>query len=133
MSGMKGLIVDTPHIDNILSGQKTWEMRSRRAHVRGTIALIRKGTGTVVGTAEIVDSVGPLSKSEMVANQSKHMISLNALNDPRVEKWNHAWVIRNARKLPRPVRYQHQPGTVTWGKLDSKVELLTEVHKSVPR
>ena len=28
MNIIKGLIVDTRHIDNILSGQKTWEMRS---------------------------------------------------------------------------------------------------------
>jgi hypothetical protein len=101
-------------------------VRTRRAHVRGTIALIRKGSGTIVGTAEIVDSIGPLGNSEMVANQSKHRISLNALNDPGVEKWNHAWVIKNARKLPRPVRYQHPPGAVIWVTLDSSVELLIE-------
>lgn len=28
MAEVKGLIIDTPHIDNILSGKKIWEMRS---------------------------------------------------------------------------------------------------------
>jgi len=53
MNIIKGLIIDTPHIDNILSGQKTWEMRSTQTKQRGLVALIRKGSGTVVNRPEI--------------------------------------------------------------------------------
>ena len=52
---MKGLIIREPWIGMILAGRKTWEMRSRQTPYRGRIGLIRKGTGMVVGIAEIVD------------------------------------------------------------------------------
>ncbi|MBD8246954.1 ASCH domain-containing protein [Xanthomonas campestris] len=45
---MKGLVIDEPWISLILSGQKTWEMRSRATSIRGRIALIKKGSGTEV-------------------------------------------------------------------------------------
>jgi hypothetical protein len=51
---MKGLIIKEPWISLILSRKKTWELRSRDTRVRGRIALIRKGSGTVIGVAELV-------------------------------------------------------------------------------
>jgi len=56
---MKGLIVDEPWISLIISGKKTWEMRSRNTLVRGSIALIRKGSKTVIGIADLVRTVRP--------------------------------------------------------------------------
>ncbi len=53
MTVSKGLIIDSPHIERILSGAKTWEMRSSKTAQRGRIALIRKGSGLVVGTVEV--------------------------------------------------------------------------------
>lgn len=60
---MKGLIIDQPWIGLILSGKKTWEMRKTACHHRGRIALIRKGSGQVVGTADIVNSFPPLKSA----------------------------------------------------------------------
>jgi ASCH domain len=45
---VKGLIIDEPWISLIVSGEKTWEMRSRNTNVRGRIGLIRKGSKTVI-------------------------------------------------------------------------------------
>lgn len=114
----KGLIIDSPHIDNILSGKKTWEMRTTQTKQIGPIALIQKGSGTIVGIAEVIDSIGPLSKEEMLANQSKHLISTERLNNPEVSKWNNAWVVKNAKRLKQPVPYKHKPGQVIWVTLD---------------
>ena len=47
---MKALIVDEPWISAILRGEKTWEMRKTGCNLRGSIALIRKGAGHVVGS-----------------------------------------------------------------------------------
>ena len=58
---MKGLIIDEPWIGFILSGRKTWEMRSRNTQIRGRIGLIRKGSKMVVGVADLVDTVRDLS------------------------------------------------------------------------
>ncbi len=52
---MRGLIIRSPHIENILAGKKTWEMRSSRINIRERIALIKAGSGCVVGVADIVD------------------------------------------------------------------------------
>jgi hypothetical protein len=115
---MKGLIIDTPAIDKILDGRKSWEMRSRSTSIRGLIALIRKGSGSAVGVAELTDSLGPFNFDQMRSHQSQHQIDDSRLADPRVAKWNHAWVLRNVRKLPEPVRYDHPSGAVIWVHLD---------------
>jgi hypothetical protein len=48
---VKGLVIDEPWVSLITAGKKTWEMRSRNTLVRGRIALIRKGSKTIVGVA----------------------------------------------------------------------------------
>ena len=122
MAEIKGLIIDTPHIDNILSGKKTWEMRSTQTKQRGPVALIRKGSGKVIGIAELIDSVGPFSTEQMLQNQSKHLISTERLADPKVSKWNNAWVMRGAKLFKEPVPYQHPNGAVIWVTLDASTQ-----------
>jgi hypothetical protein len=107
---MKALIIDTPHIDNILSGKKTWEMRSGTNTYRGLIALIRKGSKTIVGVAEIIDSLGPLSEEAMLANQSKHLMTPERLKE-KGGKYKYAWVLKDPRPLKYPVPYHHKNGT----------------------
>lgn len=126
---MKGLIIDTPAIDRILSGKKTWEMRSSHTKVRGVIALIRKGSGTVVGTIELVDSRGPFTPAEMLQNQQYHQITTDRLADPKVAKWNHAWVLKDVKALNKPVPYRHPSGAVKWVTLDASTS--QEILRSV--
>lgn len=49
----KGLVIAEPWIDFILRAEKSWEMRSAGTSFRGWFGLIRKGSGTVVGIAEL--------------------------------------------------------------------------------
>ena len=95
-------------------------MRSTATKIRGPIALIRKGSGTVVGVAEIVDSVGPLSTDDLLANQDKHLISPERIESGAVAKWKHAWVLENVRSLKGPVRYVHPTGAVIWVNLSEQ-------------
>jgi hypothetical protein len=118
MTALKGLIIDTPHIDRILAGEKIWEMRSSQTKVRGTIALIRKGSGQIVGLADLMDSLGPFTPDQMLENQLKHRISNERLADPKVAKWNNAWVMSNVARLTRPVPYRHPSGAVIWVNLE---------------
>jgi hypothetical protein len=124
MPELKALIIDTPHIDNILSGKKTWEMRSTPTKQRGLIGLIRKGSGLVVGIAEIVESKGPLARDDMLANLTRHLISRERIESGAVAKWKHAWVMSAARALARPVSYAHPAGAVIWVRLDPHVASL---------
>ena len=50
------------HIDRILEGTKTWEIRGSKTLVRETIGLIASGSGTVVGVCDVVGSVPPPSR-----------------------------------------------------------------------
>jgi len=117
----KALIVDTPHVDRILSGQKTWELRTTGTKMRGRVALIRKGSGTVVGTVVIRDCVGPLTESVMLENTAKHLVTPERIKSGEVAKYKHAWVLESAQALPRPIPYEHPNGAVIWVNLQPAV------------
>lgn len=109
----RGLIIDEPWIAMILQGKKTWEMRSRKTNVRGNIALIRKGSGMIVGTAELYDSM-ICNRDVIQAMSVRHCIpdSMNHVFD----KWNVAWKLRKANPI-KPIPYEHKQGAVIWVKL----------------
>jgi hypothetical protein len=118
---LKGLVIDQPWIGMILRHEKTWEMRSRPTNVRGPIALIQKGTGTVVGTARLVDSAPELRVDEMSAHFGKHRIPDEMVRSAGF-KWLTPWVLWDVRRLSRPVPYDHPKGAVTWVNLAADVE-----------
>lgn len=111
---MHGLIVREPWIGYILEGTKTWEMRTSPAPRRGRIGLIRKGTGLVVGTAKIVDSLPPLDAAGLAATRDRHRIPAELDVQVLAAGWIHPWVLRNVRRLPRPVAAGQKPGQVIW-------------------
>lgn len=115
---IKGLVIDTPWIDFILDGSKTWEMRSSATSQRGWIGLIKKGSGAVHGIAELVDCGQELSQEQMLESISKHQIPAEMIRDGSVSKWVVPWKLQNIRRLKRPVAYQHRLGAVTWVLLD---------------
>lgn len=112
---LDGLIIRKPALDLILSGRKTWELRGSRCHKRGIIALIQSKSGTVVGTAELVDSIGPLSVSEFNRNLGK-IGSTEKLKsaDEFYYKKTFAWILKDAKRLHKPIPYQHRQGAVIW-------------------
>lgn len=113
-----GLIIRPEPLEKILSGRKTWEMRSDPIHKRETIALIQKGSNAIYGVADIVGSIGPLSREEMIANEAKHQIEPYRLDNPEVVKYRYAWELANVRRLKHPVPYLHKPGQVKFVGLD---------------
>lgn len=70
-----GLVVSEPWLTRILEKGKRWEMRSSRVNRRGPIALVKKGSGLVVGIARLVDVKGPLSTEKLADHESQHQIS----------------------------------------------------------
>jgi hypothetical protein len=114
MEVTRGLIIDTPHIDRILSGEKTWELRSGHTKIRGFVALIRKGSGQVIGTVKIVDSLGSLTEAQMMQNLQKHRVEVERLKSGSLSKYKYAWVMEQARPLKAPIAYDHPNGAVIW-------------------
>lgn len=111
---IKGLVIKSPHIDIILAGRKTWEIRGSNTRTRGWIALIKSGSLTVIGFCCLVDSLGPLSLEDMLANVDKHLIPAASLRAKMPYRRTHAWVLFNPYKLETPIPYHHPPGAVIW-------------------
>ncbi len=111
---MKALIIRDPWIGLILSGRKIWEMRTTPTRYRGRIGLIRKGSGMVVGIADLVDSMSRLDASELAASRDRHRIPTELDHDVIQSGWLHPWVLRNVCQLPRPVVAGQKPGQVIW-------------------
>ncbi|MGI9360209.1 MAG: DUF4357 domain-containing protein [Parasphingorhabdus sp.] len=118
---MKGLLIRKRWLDLILDGQKTWEMRSRKTKVRGPIALIESGSGTVVGTAKLVDSLAPLKATNYMEHRNRHAIPEDMLDDVIANGWVHPWVLTEVQRLASPVSYDHPSGAVTFVNLDEQV------------
>lgn len=129
---MKALIIRSPWIDLILSGQKTWEMRSRNCTHRGPIALIAGGTGKVVGTAELLDCLPKLDADQMRDHNGEHAIPEHLMDQVIADGWVQPWVLRNVQRLPQPVSYQHPNGAVTWVNLPSDWRAATKALVSEP-
>lgn len=119
---MKALIVDGPWMTHILRGEKTWEMRKTQCKIRGPVALIRKGSGQVVGVAEVAGSLPPIATlADFAAAEPKHRIPPTRQPRSFADGWRNPWVIAKARPLARPVRYEHPSGAVIWVNLDPRV------------
>jgi hypothetical protein len=96
---MDALIIMKEPLDLILFGEKIWEIRGSACSKRGKITLIESKSGTVVGVAELVGCVGPLSVTEWNKNLQKSQCSrITSMDECRYGDRAHAWVLRNARR-----------------------------------
>lgn len=109
----RGLIIKKQWLDLKFTGLKTWELRSTKTKVRGTIALIESGTGLIVGQADLVSVIDNLSIPELMANYDKHRVEDESL----LQKWRYPWVLENIIKYDEPIPYKHPQGAVIWVKL----------------
>ena len=129
---MRGLIIGQEPLDRILSGQKVWELRGSRTKIRGPIALIESGSGTVVGRCILADVIGPLSVAELKWNARR--LGQKPGEISRYYDRTFAWVLRDVRRLARPIPYRHPRGAVIWVKLPPLVEeKCLSSHSRIPR
>lgn len=122
MTITKGLVVASPHVERILAGTKTWEMRSTATTQRGRVALIRKGSGLVVGSVEITGCTEKLSPEQLLQAHKRHRIEPGEIAAGTFAKWNRGWTLDGARRLPSPIQYSHPFGAVIWVNLDGEVQ-----------
>lgn len=107
---LKGLVIRQPWIGMILRGEKSWEMRPDPWRFRGQVALIQQGSGTVVGLAEMVDDLPPLSEEDLRSTFEKHRIPSDQIGEAISKRWVRPWVLANVSTLQQPVRYKHTSG-----------------------
>jgi hypothetical protein len=104
----RALLIGEPWVGKILAGRKTWEMRKRLTRIRGTVGLIRIGSGLVVGTADLVDCIDRLTDDTFAASVARHGIETDEHASRISEGYLWPWVLTNARRLSRPVPYGHK-------------------------
>jgi hypothetical protein len=124
---MYGLIIGIEPVDQIIRGEKTWEMRGRATKLRGRIALIKKGTKSIVGFADIVDVHGPLSLAEQRKSKHLHLPTPEEYRDGLPYETAYAWELKNIVRLKRPIPYKHPSGAVIWV---ANIETLTDTNIS---
>jgi hypothetical protein len=129
---MHALIIREPWIELILRGKKTWEMRSTPTHIRGRVGLIRKGTGLVVGVAEITDCLAPLDGTLLAASRDRHGIPAEKDRDVLAAGWLHPWVLQSVTRLPRPVASGQKAGQVIWVPLATDVVAAIDAQVGAP-
>ncbi|MCS4089817.1 ASCH domain-containing protein [Rhizobium sp. BK176] len=113
----RGLIVREPWVSLLLSGQKTWELRGSRTSKRGRTALIGSGTGAVLGEADLVDVIGPLSREDIAASVHRHRVDRDWHAAAMPYPNTYAWVFERPTRYPAARPYAHPPGAVIWVKL----------------
>lgn len=81
--------------EEILAGEKVWEMQSRRANVRERFRQIFSGSGLILAEATLADRFSELSRSEAESSFDKHQILSGeiALLD------RYPWVLRVAEPV----------------------------------
>ncbi len=114
------LIIRDPYVSMILDGKKTWEIRGRSTKMRGRIGLIKGGSGTVVGTCDLVDVVGPLTLAQYRRNSRKAGCVPSEIHRLDYTQ-TFAWVMNSPVRLRRPVAYDHPSGAVIWVTLSPDV------------
>ena len=118
---MQALVVREPWIEMILSGEKTWEMRSRPTVKRGRVALVRKGSGLVCGTVDLLGAEPKLRPEQLAATRDRHRIPEELFDDVARDGWLVPWALANVRRLKAPVPYRHPLGAVVWVSLEPEV------------
>lgn len=111
---MRGLTIREPWIDKILSGRKTWEIRTRKTNIRERIALIRGGTSTIDGYADLIDCFA-MSRQELAGMAHYHNVpeaDLASYGNPEADLF--VWVLDNVEKISQPIPFQRPGGAVNW-------------------
>ena len=107
---LRALLIRRPWIDKILDGEKTWEIRGSRTAIRGTIALVPSGSGTVFGVCDLVDCIGPLTEEIFRKNTKKAGMRSDQATLGYYRN-TYAWKVTNAKWLRKPVAYKHPYGS----------------------
>ena len=128
---ISGLIIKSPWIDMILSGEKTWEIRGMRTIKKEWIALIKSGSKKIFGICRIIDVKGPLTLKEFQDTFEKHRVPPEKIKrDGLPYKKTYAWVIRDVLQFEVPIQYEHPSGAVIWVNLPSDSRIDKAIHEA---
>ena len=94
---------------------KDIEIRGKNTNQRGSVGLIASTTGTVVGVANLVEVLGPLTLHEYASLASRHCVR-DVSHLPY--RTTYGYVFADVIVFDVPAQYTHRSGAVTWCVLD---------------
>ena len=111
---MRGLIIQQPHLNNILNGLKDVEIRTLNTRIREHIGLCLKGY--VYGFAKIIDSY-PIPRTELLKPkwQKRHRATQFLQSGSYANRkvlW--VWELGYIDKLTFPIPYPIKQGQQMW-------------------
>ena len=111
---MRGLLIEQPHLVNILNGLKTVRIGTGNTKIRGHVALCYKSH--IHGFAKIVDSYQVPRTQLLTPNwEKKHRAIQFLLNGPYANRkvlW--IWELSHIEKLKYPIPYTHPKRARIW-------------------
>ncbi|MEI6270676.1 MAG: hypothetical protein WCP01_17505 [Methylococcaceae bacterium] len=99
----KGLIIDGLHLERILEGTGSFEMRSGFTNRCELIALIKQDCNLIVGIANLVGIYKPLGYQTYHQPSDQERVSEERLQSGNIDNWDIAWVLENSRTLLKAV------------------------------
>ncbi len=117
----KGLIIDGQHIDKILNGTGSWEMRTGFTHHSKSVALIKQG-GLIVGIANLVAIKRPLNYKTHHQPGEQERLSEARLQSGEIDNWDIAWVLENALPLMATISCQTLNDLDGWVNLEPYIQ-----------
>lgn len=111
---MKCLIVKQPYAGLIVSGEKTLEMRSRHTKIRGEIGIIAKGSGNIIGTVNLIDSIYFNADYKLKSEAGFICHKIPGSEWGLLDKYRYGWQFSDAKKFKTPKPYDHPMGAVIW-------------------
>ena len=118
----KGLIVDSSHIDKLLNGNGSWEMRGDVSLKCEPVALINPDISQIVGIATLIAVNGSVDYLIRRNNVNQQRISDEYLQAGRFDKIDAIWTLDNAKRLAIPIPLFLQTLDETWVILDEQVQ-----------
>jgi hypothetical protein len=102
--------MDDKWVNLILSGKKTWELRTRNTYIREKIALGNTKTKCYVGYATIDDSV-EMTIPEILKHKDKHQANDFIKPYAKGKETLFIWVLKDIKAEHEPKAYSYSTGS----------------------
>ncbi len=101
-----------PYATMIVKGEKKWEIRKRKTKIRGRVYIV--SNGYIIGSAKLVDVLGPFSVEELSKYKDKHKVDYEFLKKYSQGKMLYAWVFDDAEEFEDKKPIKMPRGAQVW-------------------
>lgn len=117
------LILKEKYGSQILSGNKSWELRNNNTKKRGKIFIAYSKTGKIFGEVELYDTL-KLTKEIFDNNIDKHLSEGSWETLLARYKNPYAWLLKEPILYDVSIPYKHPKGAIIWVKGDQSLSLM---------